>query len=116
MPPSLPSGPSTICDAVPLLRRSRPSRCTGDNGQGLRRRVLASLYPVSLPDPDTVHQYNFKSLGRDYAFLTVWSHACNVRDTPLLYYEEEIRGFVSLSLTDLRDMMSLNVVVSQFLD
>jgi hypothetical protein len=65
---------------------------------------------------DTVHhQYNLKSRGRDYALITVASHARNLQDSPLLYFGEELKGFVALSLNDLNDVQSMDVVVSQFL-
>jgi hypothetical protein len=113
--------------AAALLRRfSTPSPYTGGN---------ASRQPTAQPDMDptalihdqvhyaslnpaspagTVHQYNLKSRGKDYAIITVNSHAHNAKDTPLLYFGEEIKGFVILSLSDLSDMQNMDVVVSQF--
>jgi hypothetical protein len=70
------------------------------------------LYPAF--PANTVHQYNLKSRGRDYALITVRSHALNVEDPPLLYFGETLRGLVILSLSDLGDMQSMEVVVSQF--
>ena len=74
------------------------------------------IHDVSLhPDPPpTLHQYTLKSRGRDYAFIFVRSHALNTEDPPLLYFGEDITGYVILSLSDLSDMQSMDVVVSPF--
>lgn len=72
----------------------------------------ASLYPAS--PAGTVHQYNLTSRGKDYAIITVNSHAHNAQDPPLLYFGEEIKGFVILSLSGLNDMQNMDVVVSRF--
>ena len=71
----------------------------------------ASLCPASVTDTD--HQYNLKSRGRDFAIITVKSHARTALDTPLLYFGEEIKGLVVLSLNDLSDMQNMDVAVSQ---
>ena len=63
---------------------------------------------------ETVHHYTLTSRGREYALITVTSHALNAQDIPLLYFGEELKGFVVLSLSDLNDMQSMDVVVSQF--
>ena len=85
---------------------------------GAMMRVNAQVHHASSfpTDPsDTVHhQYNLKSRGRDYALITVASHAPNVQDSPLLYFGEELKGFVALSLNDLRDVQSMDIVVGQF--
>jgi len=73
----------------------------------------ASFFPT-VPSDTVHHQYNLKSRGRDYALITVASHARNVQDSPLLYFGEELKGFVALSLNDLRDVQSVDVVVSRF--
>jgi len=72
----------------------------------------ASLHPASSA---TVHQYILKSRGREYAQIIVRSHALNAHDPPVLYFGEDITGFVILSLSDLSDMQSMDVVVSQSL-
>jgi hypothetical protein len=72
----------------------------------------ASLIPT-VPT-ETIHEYTLKSRGRDYALITVTSHAPNAQDIPLLYFGEELKGFVVLSLSDLNDMQNMDVVVSQF--
>jgi hypothetical protein len=71
---------------------------------------VSSIFAV--PFSETVHQYNVKSRGRDYALITVFSHAVNAQDPPLLYFGEELEGFVMLSLNDLSGMQRLDVVVS----
>ena len=71
--------------------------------------LVQDFYPAN-----TVHEYNLKSRGRDYAIITVKSHARTALDTPLLYFGEEIKGFVILSLNDLIDMWNVDVVVSPF--
>jgi hypothetical protein len=68
------------------------------------RRPSPLCYRCVLPLLPTVHQYTLKSRGRDYAFITVKSHALNAQDPPLLYFGEDITGFVILSLSDLSDM------------
>ena len=73
----------------------------------------ASFFPT-VPSDTVHHQYNLRSRGRDYALITVASHAPNVQDSPLLYFGEELKGFVALSLNDLNDMQSMDVMVSQF--
>ena len=62
---------------------------------------------------DTVHEYSLKSRWREYAVLTIKSHARTVHDPPLLYLGEEIKGFVILSLTNLSGMQGIDVVVSR---
>jgi hypothetical protein len=62
-----------------------------------------------------MHQYILKSRGKEYALITVTSHALNTQDVPLLYFGEELKGMVFLSLNDaMGDMQSMDVVVSQF--
>ena len=80
-------------------------------------RVNAQVRPSFSPTvpSDTVHhQYHLKSRGRDYALISVASHAPNVKDTPLLYFGEEMTGFVALSLNSLSGMQSVDVVVCHF--
>jgi len=60
---------------------------------------------------DTEHQYSLKSRGRDYALITVKSHALNAHDPPLLYFGEVLKGFVVLSLNDLGEVRSIDVVL-----
>jgi hypothetical protein len=106
-----------------LLRRfSTPSPYTGSGNASARQPAIdptalihddASLHPLyPASSADTVHQYNLKSRGRDDAIITVKSHARTAQDPPLLYFGEEIKGFVILSLTDLSDMQNMDVVVS----
>ena len=64
--------------------------------------------------PPTVHQHILKSHGRDYAFIIVKSHALNAQDTPLLYFGEDITGYVIFPLSDLSDVQRVDVVVSPF--
>lgn len=126
---SLPYGQNHKFSAAALLRRfSTPSPYTGGGNASVRQptaqsatdptahihdQILdASLLPASAAD--TVHQYNLKSRGRDYAIITVNSHARTALDTPLLYFGEEIKGFVILSLNDLSDMQNMDVTVSRF--
>ena len=116
--PSLPSGPSSIFDAAPFVRKSIPgSHPTAQPAtvptSHIHDRILdALLHPASAAD--TVHQYNLKSRGRDYAIIAVKSHARTALDTTLLYFGEEIKGFVILSLNDLSDMQNMDVAVSWF--
>lgn len=63
---------------------------------------------------EVVHQYTLTSRGRDYALITVTSHAQNAQDPPLLYFGEELKGSVVLSSNGLGNMRSIDVVVSQF--
>jgi hypothetical protein len=63
---------------------------------------------------DTVHQYDLQSRGRNYALVAVMSHASSAQGTPLLFFGEELTGFVALSLSDVSGMQSMNVVVSWF--
>jgi len=72
---------------------------------------VASLHPAASA---TVHQYILKSRGREYAKIIVRSHSPNAHDPPVLYFGEDISGYVILSLSDLSDMQSMDVVVSQF--
>jgi hypothetical protein len=62
---------------------------------------------------ETLHQYT-PSRPRDYALITVTSHAQNAQDPPLLYFGEELKGSVVLPSGGLSDMRSIDVVVSQF--
>ena len=126
---SLPPGPNTKFSATALLRRfSNPSTYSNSGnafvGQPVAHPAMdptnlihnqvhdASLYPAD--PPKTVHRYSLKSRGKDYALITVTSHALDVEDTPLLYFGEDIKGVVMLSRADLSDMQSMDVVVSLF--
>jgi hypothetical protein len=85
----------------------------------LRRRSTSSNYSdaidtTSLIDsqiPDvshrTVHQYTLKS----NAFIIIKSHAYDAQDPPLLYFGEDIIGYV---LSDPSDIQRVDVVVSPF--
>ncbi len=120
---SLPSRPNSTSGVSALLRRfSSPSNYTGgvasvgqpvtDPMNLINDQVQdASLYPALHP---TVHRYTLKSRGRDYAEIIVRSHAHNSQDPPLLYFGEDIAGYVILSLSDLGDLQSMDVVVSLF--
>jgi len=77
-------------------------------------QVHHSSFSPTVPSDSVHHQYHLKSRGRDYALVTVASHAPNVQDSPLLYFGEELEGFVALSLNDMNDMQGVDVVVSQF--
>ena len=48
----------------------------------------ASFFPT-VPSGTVHHQHN---CGRGYAFITVASHAPDVQDSPLLYFEEELKA------------------------
>ena len=63
--------------------------------------------------PSTVHSYILNSRGGDCSFVIVKSHAHNAQDSPLLYHGEGIPGYVILSPSDLSDMQSMDIVVSQ---
>jgi hypothetical protein len=119
-----PAGPNSKSGVSALLRRfSTPSNYTG----GVVSVGQPAVDPMSLIDnqihdplscpasPPTVHQYILKSRGKDYAFIIVKSHALNGQDPPLLYFGEDITGYVILSLSDLSDMQRMDVAVSQFL-
>lgn len=120
---SLPAGPNSTSRVSALLRRfSNPSNYNG----GVVSVGQPAIDPTSLIDnqnhdvlwrpasPPTAHQYILKSRGRDYAFIIVKSHALNAEDPPLLYFGEDITGYVILSPSDLSDMQRMDVVVSQF--
>lgn len=124
---SLPPAPNPQFSATALLRRfSNPSTYSNSGnvftGQPAAPPAMdptslihnhvhdASLYPAD--PPKTVHRYNLKSRGKDYAFITVTSRAIDFHDTPLLYFGEDIKGVVMLSRADLSDMQSMDVVVS----
>ena len=92
---------------------AQPSIDSGAATQ-VNAQVHHALFFPTVPSDTVHHQYNLKSRGRDYALLTVASHARNVQDSPLLYFGEELKGFVGLSLNDLNDLQSVDVVVSQF--
>ena len=116
---SLIVGPNSTSGVSALLRRfSNPSSYLG----GVASVGQAALDPTSVIEnqihdvasPPTVHQYTLKSRGRDYAFIIVKSHALNALDPPLLYFGEDITGYVMLSLSDLSDMQRMDVVVGHF--
>lgn len=125
---SLPLGPNSVSGVTALLRRfSNPSTYTGGNALAGMPAIVptglihsqvheqardASLYPAY--PADTVHQYNVTSRGRNYALITVTSHALKPKDPPLFFFGEAIKGFVILSLADLSDMQSMDVVVCLF--
>jgi hypothetical protein len=119
---SLPAGPNSTSGVSALLRRfSNPSSYSG----GVVSAAQPAIDPTNLLNnqihdgllrpnpPPTVHQYILKSRGRDYALILVTSHALNAEDPPLLYFGEDITGYVMLSLSDLSDMQGMDVVVSQ---
>jgi hypothetical protein len=116
---SLPAGPNSTSGVSALLRRfSNPSNYLG----GVVSVGQAAIDPTSVIEnqihdvasPPTVHQYILKSRGRDYAFIIVKSHALNAQDPPLLYFGEDITGYVILTLSDLSDMQRMDVVVGRF--
>ncbi len=122
---SLPSGPQSTSGVSALLRRfSNPSSYTG--GVASARGRGPAIDPLSLindqtrnaslhtASSSTIHQYILKSRGREYAKIIVRSHSPNAHDPPVLYFGEDISGYVILSLSDLSDMQSMDVVVSQF--
>ena len=79
----------------------------------VHNKVDDASFTLSVPD-ETVHHYSLNSRGREYALITVTSHALNAQDIPLLYFGEELKGFVVLSLGELNNMQSMDVMVSQF--
>src|SRR5579863_3064947 len=119
---SIPPEATRTFPATALLRRfSTPSPYTAA-GQPVAQPSIepmvhnqvhdASFIPTA--SSETVHQYILTSRGREYAFVTVTSHALDPQDIPLLFFGEELRGFVVLSLSDLNDMQNMDVVVSPF--
>jgi len=72
----------------------------------------ASFFPT-VPSGTSQHRYNLKSRGRGYPLITVASHVPNIQGS-LLYFGEELKGFVALSFNDLNDVQSAGFVVSQF--
>jgi hypothetical protein len=123
-PSSIALAPTPTFDATSLLRRfSMPSPYTGGNsatGQPAAHPMdPASQANNQVHDPvvapaNTVHEYNLMSRGRNYALVTVMSRAANGQDPPLLYFGEELGGFIVLSQNDLESMGSMDVVVSCF--
>jgi hypothetical protein len=115
---SFPSGPRSTSGVSAFLRRfSNPSNYAGGARQPAKDplsligdQVHALLHPAS---STTVHQYILKSCGREYAQIIVKSHAPNAHNPPVLYFGEDITGHVVLSHSDLSDMQSMDVVVSQ---
>ena len=117
--------PTPPFDAGALLRRfSTPSPYTGGNaaaGQPAEHPIdTASQAHNQVHDPAvvpagtvTAHKYNLMSRGRHYALITVTSHASKGRDPPLLYFGEELSGFIVLSRGDLGSMLSMDVAVSR---
>ncbi|KAI0255031.1 hypothetical protein BJV78DRAFT_1151862 [Lactifluus subvellereus] len=113
-------------DAGALLRRfSMPSPYTGGNaaaGQPAAHPIDPASQahnqvrdPAVVPaDAVTVHKYNLMSRGRDYALITVTSHASDGRDPPLLYFGEELRGFIVLLQGDLESMRSMDIILQLF--
>jgi hypothetical protein len=120
---SLSGSKSSTSGVSALLRRfsTRSNHTGGIVSAGQHVIDPTSLFDNQIHDPllgpaspPTVHQYTLKSRGRDYAFIIVKSHALNAEDPPLLYFGEDITGYVILSLSDLSDMQRMDVVVSQF--
>ena len=66
-----------------------------------------------IPFP-TAHKYILTSRGRDYAVVVVMSRAHSIQNTPLLHFGDELNGFIVLPQGSLRDMQSVEVVVSPF--
>ena len=116
---SLPAGPNSTSGISALLRRfSNPSSYLG----GVASVEQAAIDPMivienqihDVASPPTVHQYTLKPRGRHDAFVIVKSHALDAQDSPLLYFGEDITGYVILSLSDLSDMQKMDVVVGHF--
>jgi hypothetical protein len=121
---SVSPGSNQTFPATALLRRfSTPSPYTA-TGQPVAQpsRDPTNLVQDQVHDAsftpavhsETIHPYILTSRGREYALITVTSHAPNAQDIPLLYFGDELKGFVALSINDLNDMQSMDVVVSQF--
>jgi hypothetical protein len=121
---SLAITPTPPFDTSSLLRRfTLPSPYTGGHsaiGQSTAHLVDPESRannqehdPVLLP-PNTVHEYNLMSRGKNYALISVTSRALNSQDPPLLYFGEELTGSIVLSQNDLEGMRSMDVVVRRF--
>ena len=106
-----PPGPNSTSGFSGFIRRlSTSSNYTGgvDPTSLIDNQIPnVLLRPASLP---TVHQYTLKSS----AFVAVKSHARNAQDAPLLYFGEDITGYVIFSLSDSSDIQRVDVVVSPF--
>jgi hypothetical protein len=88
------------------------------------KRLPPSPNPVRLKDPalppessatilaNTTHQYKLRLRRGDYALIAVMSHAKSALDSPLLYFGEELKGLIEMSLKNLSSMQSMEVVVS----
>ncbi|KAI0303672.1 hypothetical protein B0F90DRAFT_1916642 [Multifurca ochricompacta] len=63
---------------------------------------------------DTFHRYNLVSRGKDYALVIIQSRAANPEDTPLLYFGEEVTGFIVLSQADLSNMRIIEIALQTF--
>ncbi|KAH9960942.1 hypothetical protein BC827DRAFT_1267989 [Russula dissimulans] len=122
---SLPFGPRPPSGISSILRRfSTPSQYLVEEPEPAEESAFlptmqthdqvndASSHTTS--PMSTVHQYNLKSRGRDYAYIIVTSHARNSQDPPQLYIGEELQGYVALSLNDLSGMQSMHVVFQMF--
>ena len=100
--------PYTVADSEQPI-----SQTSVDPTRQIHDQVHGSSSSPKVP-PDTVHRYDLRSRGRDYGLITITSHASSAQDPPLLYYGEELHGFAVLSLDDLSDIQSMDVVVSRF--
>jgi hypothetical protein len=79
----------------------------------LKDPALPPVSSTTIP-ANTAHQYKLVSRGRDFALIAVMSRARNARDSPLLYFGEELKGFIEMSLDDLNGTRSMEVMVSPF--
>jgi hypothetical protein len=123
---SISPGSNKTFPVTALLRRfSTPSPYTttgqpvaqpsNDPRNLVHDQVHDASFTPAVPS-ETIHHYTLTSRGREYALITVTSHAPNAQDIPLLYFGDELKGFVVLSIDDLNDMQSMDVVVSQFFE
>jgi hypothetical protein len=78
---------------------------------GPAARAHPQVHNASFPEPATVHQYNLMH-GADYVTIEITSRAPSAEGHPLLYSDDELKGFVVLSNGGLRVMQSTDVVVS----
>ncbi|KAI0258408.1 hypothetical protein BC834DRAFT_975189 [Gloeopeniophorella convolvens] len=75
----------------------------------LAQNDFPSATPLTTP-----HTYAVKSRGKDYAAVVILSHAQNVRDSPLLYYGEDITGAIVVPLDHFERIQTVEVVLQMY--
>jgi hypothetical protein len=110
--PALSSGPRQLSSPFPYAGDGNPAaeQLAAQPAMDPAAQAHSQLRNASFAEPATVHRYNLTH-GADVT-IEITSRAPSPEDHPLLYPEDELKGFVVLPRGGLRGMQRIDVVVS----